>query len=123
MDPKTTEKQTILLVDDEEAIRRFLGPLLESYGYQVLQAENGKQALAVAENHHGPIHLLISDVVMPELDGPKLAKQLRAVRPDILVILMSGYAVGLSVLNRDWIFIQKPFQVDAFIKIVRDLLA
>src|ERR1039457_779853 len=88
MAPKTPE--TILVCDDEQAIRRFVRTLLARHGYQVLEAKDGKHAMAVAEAHDGPIYLLLSDVMMPELNGPGLAEQLRAVRPDIRVILMSA---------------------------------
>src|ERR1051326_928210 len=85
------ETKTILLADDDPGMRHLTYSVLESHGYSVLQAENGKKALAIAQNHQGPIHLLISDVMMPELDGPSLAEELRAVHPETRVIFMSGY--------------------------------
>jgi CheY-like chemotaxis protein len=90
MDPTAPEIQTILVCDDEQSLRRFVRTILTRHGYRVLEAKNGKQALVVAEAHDGPIHLLLSDVTMPELDGPGLAEQLRAVRPDVRVVLMSA---------------------------------
>ncbi len=84
------ETETILLCEDEGGIRRLVSTILGRHGYHVLEAENGKHAMVVAEAHVGPIHLLLSDVLMPELDGPGLAEQLRAVRPDVRVTFMSA---------------------------------
>jgi CheY-like chemotaxis protein len=75
------ETETILLCDDEVGIRRLVSTILGMYGYHVLEARSGKHAMLIAEAHSGPIHLLLSDVLMPDLDGPGLAEQLRAVRP------------------------------------------
>ena len=123
MAPKTSGKETILLCDDEPAVIRFVHTLLTGHGYQVLEASNGKQAMEVAEKHKGPIHLLLSDVMMPELDGPGLAEQLRVVRPDVRVIFMSGYG-DESVVSYDGCpFVQKPFFSSDLIKTVVDTLA
>jgi two-component system, cell cycle sensor histidine kinase and response regulator CckA len=119
MAPTTPETETILLCDDEHSVRRLVCILLTRRGYQVLEAQNGKHAMEVAEAHKGPIHLLLSDVTMPELDGPSLAEQLRAVRPDVRVVFMSA----------DWVsdgrcpFVQKPFLPSALMRTVRDALA
>jgi two-component system, cell cycle sensor histidine kinase and response regulator CckA len=116
MAPKTPE--TILVCDDEQAIRRFVRTLLARHGYQVLEAKDGKHAMAVAEAHDGPIHLLLSDVMMPELNGPGLAEQLRAVRPDIRVILMSAEWVSDGKCP----FVQKPFLPGMLVSAIRDTL-
>jgi DNA-binding response OmpR family regulator len=85
-------------------------------------AANGKMAMEIAKAHDGPIHLLLSDVMMPELDGPKLADQLRAVRPNVRVIFMSGYSAEL-LLTYECGFIQKPCLPSALVRTVRDTLA
>ena len=123
MAPKTSGKETILLCDDEPAVIRFVRTLLTEHGYQVLQASNGTQAMEVAEKHKGPIHLLLSDVMMPGLDGPGLAEQLRVVRPDVRVIFMSGYGDQSSVLLDGCPFVQKPFLPIALLERVLDTLA
>jgi DNA-binding response OmpR family regulator len=88
-----------------------------------LVAENGKRALEIAKAHDGPIHLLLSDVMMPELDGPNLADQLRAVRPSVRVIFMSGYSAELLLSYSECGFIQKPCLPSAIVRTVGDALA
>ena len=85
----------------------------------LLEARSGKHAMVVAEAHTGPIHLLLSDVLMPELDGPGLAEQLRAVRPDVRVVFMSAEWVPDGVFP----FVQKPFLPSALMSTIRDALA
>jgi len=118
-----SDEATILLAEDDQGVRRLCNAILVSHGYRVLAAKNGKHAMDVAEAHMGPIHLLLSDLMMPELDGPDLAEQLRAVLPDVRVIFMSAYGDGLAVSLRGCPFIQKPFRADALVKTVRDTLA
>jgi two-component system, cell cycle sensor histidine kinase and response regulator CckA len=119
MDPTIPETETILLCDDEGGIRRLLRTILARQGYHVLEAKSGKHAMVVAEAHSGPIHLLLSDVLMPELDGPGLAEQLRAVRPDVRVVFMSAEWVPDSICP----FVQKPFLPSALMSTIRDALA
>jgi two-component system cell cycle sensor histidine kinase/response regulator CckA len=113
------ETETILLCDDEGGIRRLLRTILARQGYHVLEAKSGKHAMMVAEAHVGPIHLLLSDVLMPELDGPGLAEQLQAVRPDVRVVFMSAEWVPEGVYP----FVQKPFLPSALMSTIRDALA
>jgi len=87
--PKTG--RTILLVEDEPAVRSVTRRLLVRAGYDVLEACDGAEAIAIAERHPGPIHLVLSDMVMPGLDGRQVAEAVRARRPDVPVLLMSGY--------------------------------
>jgi len=82
--------KTILLVDDEEQLRRIVSEFLTEHGYHVLPAANGQEALAIAERHPSYIHLLITDVFMPHLPGPKLAAMLSSSHPDLKVIFVSG---------------------------------
>ncbi|MCU1298836.1 MAG: sensor hybrid histidine kinase [Acidobacteriaceae bacterium] len=107
--------ETILLVEDEEAVRRSAVEFLQLNGYIILQANNGNQALQVAREYKGNIDLMITDVVMPQLGGAKLAEQLVAERPDMEVLFVSGYAES-TVLRHGNIdivarFLQKPFSL------------
>lgn len=83
---------TILLAEDEEGVRRFVCSVLRSNGYRVLEAGTGREALEVAERHEGPIHLLLTDVVMPEMGGVELRERFSKARPGVTVLMMSGYA-------------------------------
>lgn len=124
MVPIKTDTETILLCDDEHSVRRLVRTLLTRHGYQVLEAQNGKRALEVAETHSGVIHLLLSDVMMPELNGPDLAEQLRAVRPDVRVIFMSaGFTNGLLASLDGCPLLQKPFDRSMLLEAVGDSLA
>ena len=114
-----TETETILLCDDEGGVRRLVSTILGRHGYHVLEAKNGKHAMVVAQAHVGPIHLLLSDVLMPELDGPGLAEQLRAVHPDVRVVFMSAEWVPDGVFP----FVQKPFLPGMLMSTIRDALA
>jgi len=104
---------TVLVVEDQDAVRRFVCTILESYGYGVLQAANGPDALALSERHPGIIHLLITDVVLPLMDARVLADKLRAARPEIKVLYMSGYPEEKIEHNRDLqgdlAYLSKPF--------------
>jgi two-component system cell cycle sensor histidine kinase/response regulator CckA len=82
---------TILLADDEAGVRQLAGQVLRSHGYTVLEAVDGVEALEVAERHPGPIHLLLTDWCMPRLDGGGLIRKLSARRPEVVILVMSGY--------------------------------
>jgi CheY-like chemotaxis protein len=105
--------ETILLVEDESALRITCSRFLEMYGYRVLVADEPAKALKLAEQHSGEIHLLLTDVIMPGMDGRELARQLILRKPDIKVLFMSGYTTdmiashGVSSLEKP--LIQKPF--------------
>ncbi|HLJ85841.1 MAG TPA: response regulator [Candidatus Angelobacter sp.] len=106
--------QTVLLVEDEELVRDSLNAALELYGYTVLPARSGAEAVQVCSQHSGPIHLLITDVIMPSMSGPELVNLIRALRPEIKVLFMSGYpddiVAQLGVVgSKGSSFIQKPF--------------
>jgi signal transduction histidine kinase len=121
-----TAGETILVVEDEAAVRRFTSALLERRGYHVLVAASGEEALRLAENHQGKIDLLLTDVVMPGLQGPELASALLEMRPDTCVLYVSGYADPERLLQLELdesrAFLQKPFSVDRLSRQVRDLL-
>lgn len=116
---------TVLVVEDEPALRRLAVTMLEEQGYNVLQAGNGLDAMAVAERHRGPLDLLITDVVMPKLSGPELAQQLRGLRPGLEVLFMSGYndsrLVNRGVQQSKVNLLVKPFTPDQLIGRVGEL--
>lgn len=117
---------TILVVEDEEDVRALARDVLEMNGYAVLEALDVADATRLAETHPGPIHLLITDVVMPGASGPELARRLRARRPDLRVLCMSGYpesAEGRVEGEAGWnAWLQKPFTPDGLMRKVRDCL-
>jgi DNA-binding NtrC family response regulator len=115
--------ETILVVDDNEAVLGAVVAVLEGEGFRVLSANSGPAALALAEGAGGRIDLLLSDVDMPEMSGPDLGENLKKVRPDMHVMLMSGGANGnLLVLNYGWAYIQKPFVSVKLVQMVNDVL-
>jgi signal transduction histidine kinase/DNA-binding response OmpR family regulator len=122
--PRGTE--TVLLVEDEEGVRDLIREWLAGHGYHVLAATNGLEALDVAARADGRIDLLVADVVMPQMGGPALAQRLLALRPDLKVIYVSGYADDAlgdrQVLEAGAAFIQKPFPLDTLVRKVREIL-
>jgi two-component system cell cycle sensor histidine kinase/response regulator CckA len=118
--------ETILLVEDEPAVREVVRRILAAQGYRVLLATNGKHGLELAEHFDGPIHLLLTDIVMPEMDGLQLAQQLRAARPETAVIYMSGYAEDAiarhGVLAAELAFIPKPCPTNLLLRRAREIL-
>ena len=118
--------ETILLVEDEEPLRRLCAEFLEQLGYHMLAAANGKEALALVQAYPGKIDLLITDVLMPELPGPELAQALLAMRPDLKVIFISGYSDGSlahdGVLNPGTVLVHKPFTIRALTATLRQVL-
>jgi two-component system cell cycle sensor histidine kinase/response regulator CckA len=118
--------ETILLVEDDEAVRGVIHEVLQSYGYQVLVAAHGDAALSVCERFPKTIDLLLTDVVMPRMSGRELANRLAALRPEMKVLFMSGYTddaiVHHGVLDADTPFIQKPFAPDVLARKVRNVL-
>jgi DNA-binding response OmpR family regulator len=118
---------TLLVVENEAAIVALVRKALERHGYVVLTAESGSEALRLAATHQGPINLLITDVVMPDMRGPELARRLVAERPDMPTLFMSGYmddALGeaASLLPVPVDFIQKPFSHSTLTAKVREML-
>lgn len=103
---------TILVVDDESALRQALAEILRSSGYRVLDADSSLEALEIARQHKGQLDILLTDVVMPGLRGPELARQVCAAHPEVQIIYMSGYAEGLpeAQLPANSVFLQKPFR-------------
>jgi two-component system, cell cycle sensor histidine kinase and response regulator CckA len=122
--PRGTE--TILLLEDDDALRALVGEVLEDAGYTVLQGATPAEALALAQQHAGAIHALLTDVVLPGVSGPELASQLAASRPEMRVLFMSGYtdaAIGdRGLLSAQTAFIHKPFTTDALLHKLRAVL-
>jgi signal transduction histidine kinase/CheY-like chemotaxis protein len=118
--------ETVLLVEDEAGLREMVRECLEASGYTVLEARQAAHALEIAQAHAGPIHLLMTDVVMPGVSGRNLAQTLTASHPETTVLYMSGYtddAVVLhGVLAEDVAFLQKPFTIRALVQKVREVL-
>ena len=118
--------ETVLLVEDEDSVRQLVRETLESRGYRVLEAGNGQAALTVAANHPDTIHLVITDVVMPGLNGHELIQQLQPTRPGIKVLYLSGYAQDAfsTPLAADTprTFLQKPFTLQSLARKVREIL-
>jgi two-component system cell cycle sensor histidine kinase/response regulator CckA len=113
----------VLLVEDEDAVRSFASRALTTRGYTVLEATSGVEALEIMDREEGKIDLVVSDVVMPEMDGPTLLRHLRERRPDIRVIFMSGYAEEAFRNNlgadEDFIFLPKPFTLKTLAETVK----
>ena len=118
--------ETILLVEDQEVVRRLAMKVLERLGYEVLHAEDGPRALTVAESHPDAIHLVLTDVVMPGMSGPELVERLIERRPEILVLYTSGYTENAishqGVLNAGVNFIAKPYAPHALAVKLRQVL-
>jgi CheY-like chemotaxis protein len=123
VDPR---RETVLLVEDARRVREVVREILETSGYEVLEARQGAEALKISSRHRGPIHLMVTDVVMPQMSGRELAQRLAPLRPDMRVLYMSGYTddaiVRHGVLEAGIAFIPKPFTPDALIAKVRQVL-
>ena len=116
--------ETVLLVDDTESLREMIERVLTGFGYTVITARDGAQALEVSDGHPGPIDLLLTDVVMPGIGGPELAVRLRMRRPTMRVLLMSGYDEHSLASSAGGYasFIAKPFRPEALGRRIRELL-
>lgn len=118
--------ETILLVEDEDAVRSLVRGILESEGYSVLEASRPGEALLICQKHEGSIHLMVTDVIMPEMSGRALAKRLEPEFPNMKVLYVSGYTdeaiVRHGVLEPGTMFLQKPFTPDSLARKVRQVL-
>jgi len=122
-----TGQDTILLVEDEDAVRSFAARALRMRGYTVMEASGGEIALDIVRTHKGPIDLLISDVVMPSMDGPTLVRAARRLRPEMRIIFMSGYAESAFRKNdekaEELHFLPKPFGLKQLVAKVKEVLS
>lgn len=117
---------TVLVVEDERGVRELISEFLNLDGHTVLEAENGAEAVKISEAHDGPIHLLLSDVVMPGMNGFQVSEAISADRPDLKVIFISGYAnveeYDQGVLGPDSLLLQKPITADSLRSVVKAVL-
>ena len=118
--------ETVLLVEDESSVRKFICTILETKGYKVLEVENEKHAISVCSEYKGKIHLLLTDCVMPQMSGKELSQKILALHPEIRVLYVSGYMdqdpAGQNILEPNTAFLQKPFSPDKLAKKVREIL-
>ena len=119
--------ETVLLVEDDESVREVANEILTLNGYKVLAANHGQEALEISHLHQGTIDLMVTDVVMPLMGGPELARRLALTRPQMRVLFMSGYTddaiVHHGVLSEDTAYLQKPFTAAAFARKLRETIA
>jgi DNA-binding response OmpR family regulator len=118
--------ETVLLIEDDSSLRDLVCEILEGAGYTVLVADNGTKALRITEEYAGPIHLIVTDVIMPGPTGRHTAETIRAARSEVEILYMSGYtteAIGKhGVLSPGARFLGKPFTTEDILRKVRDLL-
>ena len=122
----STGTETILVVEDEETLLELTSDFLKKSGYRVLTARDGMTAVQIARSFEGPIHLLLTDVMMPKLNGPALARHITDLRPETQILFMTGHTESDGSLHgsvpKDSEFLQKPFHRDALIRKVRHTL-
>lgn len=120
------QSETVLVVEDEEIVRELVCAVLTDQGYEVLCASDGRDGLQIAREHSRPIDLLVSDVIMPRMNGPDVARELRSAQPGVRVLFVSGYSdadiVEDGVLSPEVQLLQKPFTPDALSRRVRAIL-
>jgi DNA-binding NtrC family response regulator len=114
------------VVEDDEEVRKLAVRILKKQGYNVLEASQGLDAFLICEEHEKPMHLLLTDVVMPKMSGRELADRIVSIHPEIKVLYMSGYTDNAiahhGILEKGTNFIQKPFTVDGLARKVREVL-
>ena len=119
-------RETVLVVEDQENVRSLAKEVLESFGYRVLDAAHGADAIQLAENYRGPIHLMLTDVVMPGMTGKELADRMKGLRPATQVLYMSGYSENViaseGVIDPGIAFISKPLTPQSLAAKVRETL-
>jgi CheY-like chemotaxis protein len=124
-DGRPQHEETVLLVEDDDKARQLVGRLLRESGFDVHEAAHPDEALRFVDQHDGRIHLLLSDVVMPQMNGPTLAREVRERRPDTRVMFVSGYverADDVDIVSSGADFLQKPFTPAELIRTVRRVL-
>jgi len=127
--PRTSRStaRTVLLVDDEPEVRALAGEILRRVGYTLLEAGSGEEALTVADKHGSPIHLLVTDMMMPGMNGRELAERMRSLGPGLPVLYISGYVrdadARAALFGNQSTFVSKPFTPETLTEKVRELLA
>ena len=122
----TSKTAVILLGEDESMVREITGEVLAHAGYRVLETSNAREALQVAKSHEGHIDLLLTDIVMPEMNGADLADRMVNQQPDLITLFMSGYSESDVLRHANFsnaLHIQKPFTVDALLARVAEALS
>ena len=118
--------ENILLVEDDDGVRDIAGRILRRSGYQVLEARDGAEALQISQDFQGTIHLVLTDLVMPGLNGRQLVLRLASLRPGIKVVFMSGYTeegiIDQEAFGTGVVFIQKPFEAHVLTRKIWELL-
>jgi two-component system cell cycle sensor histidine kinase/response regulator CckA len=117
-----TGTETVLLVEDEDAVRSLSRRILQAKGYTVLEARNGREGLSIARDYAGPIHLLLTDVIMPYMNGRQLVDRLAPLRPELKTLFISGYTDQSIEFEADRSFLQKPFSPSVLAQKVREVL-
>jgi two-component system, cell cycle sensor histidine kinase and response regulator CckA len=118
----TQNGKSILLAEDERSLRTLVVKTLRTAGYNVIVAADGRDGLEKSRQFNGTIHMLLSDVEMPDMTGIELATQIQIDRPGISVLLMSGMESGILLLNEGWHFLPKPFTSDLLQERIEQLL-
>jgi CheY-like chemotaxis protein len=122
----TTRRATLLIVEDNKAVRELLQRMLRGAGYHVLVAAGPSEARTISESSTQPIHLLLTDVVMSDMSGPLLARELQRTRPELAVVLMSGYSGATCAQREEWlptaVFLEKPFTAAHVLRTVQEAL-
>ena len=125
-EPGRRGAETVLVVEDESSVRALAVRILRERGYEVLDASNGKEALRTVHEFLGEIHLVVTDVVMPEMSGKTLVSQIEVARPGIKALFVSGYTdnaiVHHGILDSNIAFLQKPFTADGLARKVREVI-
>jgi CheY-like chemotaxis protein len=123
---KLRGSETVLVVEDDEMVLNFIRKSLKGHGYQILEAQNGQQALQVIEEYEGTIHIVVTDVVMPKMSGRELARHLQKLSPEMKVLCMSGYSDNAitrhGILEKGVEFIQKPLTPESLLLKLREVL-
>ncbi|MBD3292177.1 MAG: PAS domain S-box protein, partial [Armatimonadia bacterium] len=121
-----TGRETVLLVEDEDIVRDLIAGVLRRHGHTVISAESGEEALELAAAHDGPIHIMVTDVVMPGMNGPELADAIADTQPEIPVLFVSGYTdntiVREGVLEEGVHYLQKPFDPERLLRRIRSVI-
>ena len=119
--------ETILMAEDDEIVRTFTRRALEMHGYKVLDAEHAERAMEISGSYPAPIHLLLTDMLMPGMNGRQLAEKFRVQRPGVPVLYMSGYTDDViqeqGLLEEDAVFLQKPFSPMLLVEVIQEALA
>ena len=120
------EQKTILLIDDEEIVRDVGSQMLEAFGYNIYEAGNGKQAIKIFQDKHDEIQLVILDMIMPEMGGKEVFEKIKKIKPDIKVLLSTGYnadSQAAEIMDKGCNgFIQKPFNMKELASKIKEVI-